>query len=258
MIVLGVVFGFVFIALLLIVIKRQVKDSSERKVSSELILKRSFQPPSGKKSEKMIFQIYILLAAWMIRKNAVKSFEKQSFIVVYINNKFNVESLIIANELELVGETSIHVRSVANWVVQKMHEAQERADLIDFLIDLVFVDGELIDREFTALVRLGELIGVQSVYIERRVIEHCKRIFGSSAGNERLHSIANAGTRRMMALAILGLGSNATEADIRKSYRLLVKKYHPDRNLDLNEDQQKEYSQRFLEIQDAYEELVSN
>ncbi|MNX95592.1 Chaperone protein DnaJ [compost metagenome] len=246
------------VLLVIILAERQIRDSKERKVSSELILKRSFQPPSGKKTEKMVFQIYILLAAWIMRKNALKSFEKQSFIVVEINKKFNIESLVIANELELVGETSIHVRSVANWVVQKMNGSQERADLIDFLIDLVFVDEDMIDREFTALVRLGELIGIQSVYLEKRVIEHRKRIFGASVGNERLHTIANAGTRRRTALAILDLGPGASEEEIKKSYRRLAKKYHPDGNLELSEAEREEFAHRFLEIQDAYEELVSN
>lgn len=258
MLVIGIVFGFCLVLLVVILTKRQVRDVKERKVSSELVLKRSFQPPSGKKTEKMVFQIYVLLAAWMMRKNAVKSFEKQSFIVVYINKKFNIDSLIVANELELVGETSIHVRSVANWVIQKMYGAEERAELIDFLINLVFVDDDMIDREFTALVRLGELIGVQSVYIEKKVIEQRKRVFGASANNERLHNIANVGVRRRMALAILDLGTSATEEEIKKSYRRLVKEYHPDRNLDLSEAEQEVHAQRFLEIQDAYEELISN
>jgi DnaJ like chaperone protein len=256
--VIGIIFSAFALLLGFILIKRQVRDSRERKISSELILKRSFQPPSGKKTEKMVFQIYILLAAWMIRKNAIKSFEKQSFIVVYINNKFNIASLVVANELELAGETSIHVRSVANWVVQKMHEAKERADLIDFLVELVFVDEDMIDREFTALIRLGELIGVQALYIERKVIDYRRRIFGSSANNERLQDISNVGARRRMALAILDLSSTATEEEIRKSYRTLVKKYHPDRNLHLDEAERAVSAQRFLEIQDAYEELISN
>src|SRR5687768_6253986 len=115
MLVLGIVFTVFVLILVVALVIRQVQDSRQRKISSELILKRSFQPPSGKKTEKMVFQIYVLLAAWMMRKNAIKSFEKQSFIVVYINKKFNIDSLIIANELELIGETSIHVRSVANW-----------------------------------------------------------------------------------------------------------------------------------------------
>lgn len=251
---------FVCLVLLLVVIltRRQVQDAKARKESSELILKRSFQPPSGKKTEKMVFQIYILLAAWMMRKNAIKSFEKQSFVVVEINKKFNIESLVVANELELAGETSIHVRSVANWVIQKMNGSRERADLIDFLVDLVFVDEDMIDREFTALVRLGELIGIQPVYIEKRVIEHRKRIVGNSAGGERLHTIANAGTRRRTALAILDLGPGASQEEIKKSYRRLAKKYHPDGNPDLSEAEKEEYAHRFLEIQDAYEELGAN
>lgn len=258
MIVIGIGFSIVFLVLLFVLFLRHQKDVAERKISSDLILKRSFQPPSGKKTEKMVFQIYILLAAWMMRKNALKSIEKQSFIVVHINNKFNIDSLVIVSELELVGETSIHVRSVANWVVQKMHGSEERADLIDFLIDLVFVDGELIDREFTALVRLGELIGVRSVYIEKKVIEYRKRIFGASADGTRLHEIANFGTRRKVALAILDLGQDATDEDIKKSYRKLAKKFHPDLNLHLSEEERGVCAQRFLEIQDAYEELVSN
>ncbi|MNU84120.1 Chaperone protein DnaJ [compost metagenome] len=247
----------VFCLLAILLLRRHRMDAKERKISSELVLKRSFQPPSGKKSEKMIFQIYILLAAWMMRKNSLKSFEKQSFVVVYLHDKFNIDSLVTVNELDLVNETSIHVRSVANWIVQKMSDSKERADLIDFLIDLVFVDGDMIDREFTAIIRLGELIGVRSMYIEGKVIEFRKRIFGQS-NNARLHEIANSGTRRKFALAILDLSLNATDEEIKKRYRTLAKKYHPDVNSDLSEEQKAAYAQRFLEIQDAYEELISN
>ncbi len=257
MMVLGVIFLVLFGLAVIVLLRRHQSDSKERKISSELVLKRSFQPPSGPKSEKMIFQIYILLAAWMMRKNSLKPFEKQSFVVVHIHDRFKVDSLVIANELDLVNETSIHVRSVANWIVQKMPDSKERADLIDFLVDLVFVDGDMIDREFTALIRLGELIGVRSMYIENKVIEYRKRIFGQS-NNARLHEIANSGTRKKFALAILDLNVDATEEQIKKRYRTLAKKYHPDGNLDLSEERKAEYAQRFLEIQDAYEELISS
>lgn len=255
--VLGLVFLVAFVLIVIVLLRRHQSDSKERKISSELVLKRSFQPPSGPKSEKMIFQIYVLLAAWMMRKNSLKPFEKQSFVVVYIHERFKIDSLVIANELDLVNETSIHVRSVANWIVQKMPDSKERADLIDFLVDLVFVDGDMIDREFTALIRLGELIGVRSMYIENKVIEYRKRILGQS-NNGRLHEIANSGTRKKFALAILDLNANATEEQIKKRYRTLAKKYHPDGNSDLSEEQKAEYAQRFLEIQDAYEELISS
>ncbi|WP_309281690.1 DnaJ domain-containing protein [Fluviicola sp.] len=192
-----------------------------------------------------------------MRKNSTKSFEKQLFVVVYIHDKFKIDSLEIAHELDLVNETSIHVRSVANWIVRKMTDTKDRADLVDFLMNLVFADGDMIDREFTALIRLGELIGVRSIYIENKIIEFRKRIFGQ-ANNARLYEIANSGTRRKFALAILSLSSNATNEAIKKRYRTLAKRYHPDSNPGLSQEEMMENAQRFLEVQDAYEELISD
>lgn len=51
--------------------------------------------------------------------------------------------------------------------------------------------------------------------------------------------------------AILEINSNATESDIRKAYRRLAKKYHPDVN------KAKNAHEKFIEISEAYEFLIS-
>lgn len=48
---------------------------------------------------------------------------------------------------------------------------------------------------------------------------------------------------------ILGIGKTATDAEIKKAYRSLAKKYHPDVNKDKGADEQ------FKEVQEAYEVL---
>ena len=49
---------------------------------------------------------------------------------------------------------------------------------------------------------------------------------------------------------ILGVAKNATEDEIKKSYRKLAMKYHPDRNPD-----DKNAEERFKEAKEAYEML---
>lgn len=50
---------------------------------------------------------------------------------------------------------------------------------------------------------------------------------------------------------ILGVGKNATEAEIKKAYRKLAMKYHPDRN----PGKEKEANEKFKQINEAYEVL---
>ena len=50
---------------------------------------------------------------------------------------------------------------------------------------------------------------------------------------------------------ILGIQANASDAEIRKAYRSMVKKFHPDKNPSAAAQQQ------FLRIQAAYEQLTN-
>ena len=49
---------------------------------------------------------------------------------------------------------------------------------------------------------------------------------------------------------VLGIGKDATEADIKKAYRKLAMKYHPDRN-----QGNEEAAEKFKEVNEAYEIL---
>lgn len=50
---------------------------------------------------------------------------------------------------------------------------------------------------------------------------------------------------------VLGVGKNATDEELKKAYRRLAKKYHPDANLDNKEEAEK----NFKEVNEAYEVL---
>ncbi|MES9848735.1 MAG: DnaJ domain-containing protein, partial [Candidatus Thiodiazotropha sp.] len=52
---------------------------------------------------------------------------------------------------------------------------------------------------------------------------------------------------------VLGVNKNASEADIKKAYRRLAMKYHPDRNTG---DAAVEAEEKFKEAKEAYEVLT--
>ena len=54
--------------------------------------------------------------------------------------------------------------------------------------------------------------------------------------------------------SVLGVGRNATEEEIKKAYRALSRKYHPDANINNPDKEQAE--ERFKEIQSAYQQIM--
>jgi DnaJ like chaperone protein len=54
---------------------------------------------------------------------------------------------------------------------------------------------------------------------------------------------------------ILGIENSATNEEIKKAYRSLAVKYHPDKVSHLGEEYQHGAKEKFQKIQDAYEHL---
>lgn len=57
---------------------------------------------------------------------------------------------------------------------------------------------------------------------------------------------------------LLGIKRDASTTEIKKAYRQLAKKYHPDRHSDKNEETRKKFSEKFKKISEAYSILSDN
>lgn len=56
---------------------------------------------------------------------------------------------------------------------------------------------------------------------------------------------------------ILGLTPSASEEEIKKSYKKLAMKYHPDRSVNLSDIEKKKNEEKFKEINDAYQHILN-
>jgi DnaJ like chaperone protein len=57
------------------------------------------------------------------------------------------------------------------------------------------------------------------------------------------------------AYKILEIDKNATNDEVKKAYRKMVKKYHPDKLQHLGEEHVKGAEEKFRKVQKAYEQL---
>ncbi|HSH69903.1 MAG TPA: TerB family tellurite resistance protein [Deferrisomatales bacterium] len=128
-------------------------------------------------------------------------------------------------------------------VVQRAEYAT-RLLLVECLLDVAMADGHLHPQE-------------------RLVFDRCVGLLGISAADAdgiraRSATGPSAGTRRCSDCEVLGVAADGDEATVKKAYRELVKKYHPDRVSHLGEEFRDLAHQKFLEIQNAYDRLCKS
>lgn len=176
------------------------------------------------------------------------------------------------------------VRDIARWHEERVTAAQvgplarslrrtlsvsETETLFFWACLVTFADERFNQSERLALADAADGLGLDAAHA-RRIFWHAKHAYlgtGRNGGGtqdraRRQNGQQRTGTQRtstttgrQRALQILGLDETATADEVRKRYRLLAKKFHPDRHVHLGEAAAQEAAARFREVQKAYEEL---
>jgi DnaJ like chaperone protein len=107
--------------------------------------------------------------------------------------------------------------------------------LIHFLFGIAKADGTVTQDEERQIYTIAGYLGISS-----RDYESIKAMFYSSKDN---------------AYKILEIDKDASVDEIKKAYRKMAKKYHPDRLVHLGKEHQAGAEEKFRQVQEAYEQL---
>src|SRR6056297_957961 len=156
---------------------------------------------------------------------------RQYFLQTYGKEKANA---IFRTFNEINKKHEISARRICSFLNQRTRY-EVRLQLLHFLFGIAQADGAVSNPE---IVKIREIAGY--LRVTQRDFDSIKAMFIKSANN---------------AYKILEIEKNATDGEIKKAYRTMAKKYHPDRVNTQNEAIKKGAEEKFKEVQRAYEEI---
>lgn len=178
--------------------------------------------------------LMVLAAAIMKADNKILKSEL-NYVKRFLRNQFEEDR---ANQLlsllkDLL-ERPIDVYSVTDQIHQYMN-SQQRLQLMHFLVGIAQADGNVHQNEFELLQLIAKGLRVSP--------NELKSLLGMYEDNDDKY------------YHVLGLDNGASQEDIKRAYRTLVKKYHPDKIGDIGEEAKKAAVDKFRQVQEAYDKL---
>lgn len=183
------------------------------------------------------FEVSLLILASIVIKADGKQdqreldFVRQQFVNMYGKERANHAFKLFKG---INNQNNISIRQVCLQIKQMM-DHPSRLQLIHFLFGIAKADGTVTEDEERQIYTMAGYLGISS-----RDYESIKAMFYNSSYN---------------AHKILEIEKSASVDDIKKAYRTMAKKYHPDKVIHLGKEHQEGAEEKFRQVQAAYEQL---
>ena len=192
---------------------------------------KNFSTGSGK------FELNLLgLAAILIKSDGEVSQNELDYVRKYFVSVFgkNRANNIFKIFNENINKQKISSKEICSFFLLRSNY-ETRLQLIHFLFSVAKADGMVSNNELLKLKEFSNLFKISLADFDS-----IKAMFVDQIGS---------------AYKILEVSSDATNEQIKSSYRRLVKIHHPDKIQNLDESYKKVAKEKFQKIQDAYEKI---
>ncbi len=164
-----------------------------------------------------------------VELNYVKSFFQQQF-----GPQFNADHLQI---LKKNLESEIPLSQICQDTRYRT-TLEVRMQIIHYLFGIANSDKNVSPSELNVITNIAMMLGIPQMEFES-----IKNMFYRNTDSD---------------YKVLGVTENATDDEIKKAYREMAKKFHPDRVAAMGEEYQKGANEKFQKIQEAYDAIKKN
>ena len=185
------------------------------------------------------FEISLLLLSSIVIKADGKVDQRElSYVRNHFKNMYGEERANNAFKLfkSFIKTNDVSTRQISEQIRKNLTHAS-RLQLIHFLFGIAKADGAVNEAEVNSIKIIAGYF-----YINQYDFESIKAMFYDSSDSS---------------YKILEIEKSATNDELKKAYKKMAKKYHPDKLQHLGEEHVKGASEKFKQVQKAYEQIQS-
>ncbi|MBL4624176.1 MAG: TerB family tellurite resistance protein [Flavobacteriales bacterium] len=175
----------------------------------------------------------LILAASVMKADGKVLKSELTYVKAFFTRQFGAEKTTeFMRILKGILEQDVNLKEVCNQIRFNMQHPM-RLQMLHFLFGIAKADQNVDEAEVRVIEQIANYLG-----ISRNDFESIKAMFYKSADS---------------AYKILEIKENATDAEVKKAYRKMAVKYHPDKVSGVGEEIQNAAKEKFLKVQEAYE-----
>lgn len=199
--------------------------------------RRSIFTQSKQRVSPAEFELNLLsLASLVIKADGIVNqkeldFVRQYFVQAYGKEQANATFKVFNEEIK---KKQLSAQKIAAFLRNRMRY-ESRLQIIHFLFSVAIADGQISDPEVREINNITGFLG-----INHHDFESIKAMFFNNPDS---------------AYKILEIEKTANPDQIKKAYRTMVKKYHPDKLQHMDEVYRNGAEEKFRKVQEAYEQI---
>ncbi len=243
-------FLFTFLVVCSIYVIRAVINVSNDRAWNHNLFEQERRSDEGYSHDPLL-EAYISIGALMVRKDRASYREKILYLNSYFSKHFPDSHYDFGRSFTESLKNPLRTKTISNRLRRKLPQKKQRLQVMYFLAGLATVDGSMNKREIDLLKQVNTLLKLSTKDFDTIIAIYTQK-------KERNRSHENTRSKvsaKQLASKVLGVAEGASQDEVKKAYRRLVKLHHPDVFANESEAQQEIAEKRFIEIQKAYEIL---
>jgi DnaJ like chaperone protein len=231
------------------------------KGGSSVFASEKIEGKRKKQTQRGDFSAALIVVSAAVMKADGKILKSElDFVKKYFLKNFGEE--VTREKIKVLGEVlkqEIPIDEVAKQIRYHMRIAEKRL-LLQYIFGIAAADGDIHKSELRMIERISNGIGIntfefrsmQAMFTQQygQYQQKYRSGYYQQQGNQKKH-----GPSLSICYEILGVDSSISDNDLKKSYRKLAIKHHPDKVAHLGEDHARAAEDKFQKVQEAYDQI---